>query len=167
VSNPNATVFIPGKAGGGNLTEPLSLSVCNFMSANWPNATALVQSSAIKFSTFWWDGYTSYQIHFLDRHVDRSPLVLGWQIDYAYDYVDAHVFVRKNTPVRPPELDDIKRSIETLVMTSRIAVPQINTPGSAYMRIVRTMDEPMASFVHDLWHSVVQIEIVYYVQSTD
>jgi hypothetical protein len=138
----------------------------NYMVANWPNITATVKSTDIKFSNFWWDGYGSYQVHFLDRNVQRNPLVLGWQMEQAFDYVDAHIFVRKNSPTRPAELDDIKRSIQSVVMLNRRTVPQILTTGAAAMRVVRTVDEPLRSFVTDLWHSVLQIEVMYYIATT-
>lgn len=158
--------FIPGKAGGGDLTEPLSVSVLNYMIANWPNGTAQIQTSDIKFSTLWWDGYGSYQIHFRDRTVQRNPLVLGWGVEQAFDYVDAHIFVRKNSPTQPLELDDIKRSIQSVVMINRRTVPQITTTGAAVMRVMRTVDEPIHSFVTDLWHSVMSLEITYYIATT-
>lgn len=157
--------FIPGKSGGGDLTEPLSVSVMNYMVANWPIAATL-QPADIKFSTLWWDGYGSYQVHFLDRNVQRSPITVGWNLEQAFDYVDAHIFVRKNSPTRPLELDDIKRSIQSIVMINRRTVPQILTLGAGAMRVVRTIDEPINTFVTDLWHSNMQLEIWYYIATT-
>jgi len=161
----SSTVFIPGKITPGNLTEPMSLSLLNFIKGNWPDSTALIKSTDIKFSTLWWDGYGSYQIHFLDRNIQRQPYVLGWNMDYAEDYVDMHIFVRKNSPTRPLELDDIKRSAESIIMPFRRNVPQISA-GAACMKILRTVDAPINSFVHDLWHSVLQVYIQYYVATT-
>ena len=160
-----SSVVIPGKSGGGNLTEPMSLTLKNWAAANWPDATALVKSTQIKFRNLWWDGYGSYQIHFLDRSVDRSPLVIGWQFETATDFVDAHIFVRKNTRTRPIELDDIKRSLESIIQINRRNVPTIG-PNGGYMRVIRTVDIPVRDAVTDLWMAVVQIEILYFIATT-
>jgi hypothetical protein len=159
------SVVVPGKPGGGNLTEPLSLTIRNWAATNWPDSTALVKASQIKFRNLWWDGYGSYQIHFLDRSVNRAPMVLGWQYEYAFDYVDAHIFVRKNTRTRPPELDDIKRSLESIIMINRTNMPVIG-PVGGYMRVMRTVDLPVRDAVTDVWMAVVQIEIRYFLATT-
>lgn len=160
------SVFIPGKVSpSGNLTEPLSLSLKNFVQANWPSSGVLVVGSQIKFRNLWWDGYGSYQIHFLDRAVDRKPMSIGWQYEYATDYVDAHIFVRKNTRTRPIEMDDIKRSLEQLIQVNRRNVPLL-APVAGGMRVIRSLDVPVRDAVTDLWMAVVQIEIRYFIAAT-
>jgi hypothetical protein len=158
-------VVVPGISPSGNLTEPLSLSLKNFVQTNWPTSGVLVTGSQIKFRNLWWDGYGSYQIHFLDRNVPRRPQTLGWNWEQASDFVDCHIFVRKNTRVRPLELDDMKRSLETIIFLNRTNVPIIG-PNNAWMHVLRTTDVPVADAVTDVWHAVVQVEIGYWLAST-
>lgn len=159
------SVVVAGLSPPGNLSQPLSLSLANFAQANWPASGVLVLASQIKFRNLWWDGYMSYQIHFLDRNVARRPLVLGWQYEQVTNFVDCHIFVRKNTRIRPLELDDIKRSLESLIFLNRTNVPVIGA-HNAFMRVIRTTDVNVGDAVTDVWHSVVSVEIDYWIATT-
>jgi hypothetical protein len=68
--------------------------------------------------------------------------------------------------IRTLELDDIKRSLESVIQPNRTSVPQIVTTGAAVVRVIRTTDVPIQDAVTDIWHAVVQMEIRYFIAAT-
>ena len=143
-----------------DLQEPISTTLKNFIKANWPTQSML-KASQIKFGNKWWDNYGSYQIHFRDSNIGDRPLTISWQYTYISHIVDIYIFVRKNRLTKPPELDDIRRSIEFLVQTNRVALP-ITLPYSSFMHILRGFDIVEEAPLETLWRSVLQVEVRYY-----
>lgn len=143
-----------------DLQEPLALTLKNFVKANWPPQSMLT-ADRIKFGTKWWDDFGSYQIHFRDSNIGDRPLTISWQYTYISHMIDIFVFVRKNTQIRPPELDDIRRSIEYLIQTNRASLP-ITLPYSNFMRVVRARDIVEQIPLETLWRSVITVEIRYH-----
>ena len=143
-----------------DLQEPISLTLKNFVKANWPSQSMLT-ANRIKFGNRWWDDYGSYQIHFRDSNIGDRPLTISWQYTYISHTIDIFVFVRKNTQTRPPELDDIRRSIEYLIQTNRASLP-ITLPYSNFMRIVRVHDIVEQMPLETMWRSIITVEVRYH-----
>jgi hypothetical protein len=143
-----------------DLQEPLSLTLKNFVKANWP-LQSMLTASRIKFGNKWYDDYGSYQIHFRDSNIGDRPLTISWQYTYISHMIDIHIFVRKNSQARPAELDDIRRSIEYLIQTNRVSLP-IALPYSSFMHIVRAFDIVEQQPLETLWRAVIQVEIRYH-----
>lgn len=143
-----------------DLQEPISLTLKNFVKANWPS-TSMLKSSQIKYGTKWWDDFTSYQIHFRDSNIPERPLSIGWQYTYVAHVVDIYIFVRKNSQTRPPELDDIRRSIEYIVQTNRVKFP-IAMPYATGMHVIRGFEIVEQQPLETLWRTVISVEIRYH-----
>jgi hypothetical protein len=160
------SVFVAGSSPQLDLTQPLSLSIKNFVIANWPTSGVLVLASRIKFGNKWFDDYGTFQIHFTDGALIHTPFTLGWQYEIVNAVVNAYIFVKKNTRLRPPELYDIRKSLTDIIQPNRLNPGNIAAAGSAVMRIIRTIDSPQQHPTDDLWQSLVQIGIRYYAVST-
>lgn len=161
------SVFVAGTSPLADLTQPISLSLKNFVQANWPASGVMVLANRIKFGNKWFDDYGAFQIHFVDRALLRRPLTVGWQYEMINALVDAYIFVKKMTRLRPAEFDDIKRSLSEIIQPNRHNPGNIAPPNAAVMRIVRTADAPQQHPTDDLWQALIQIEVRFYLATTN
>lgn len=146
-----------------DLQEPVSVTLKNFLKANWP-ANGLLQASQIKFGNKWYDSFGNYQIHLVEPDTNEYSVdstTVGWQVKGVLVRVNIHVFARKNTLLQPPELNFMTRTISSIININRRVLP-ITIPNSCYMQVVKESEsidrQPLAS----LWHSVVEANVNFF-----
>ena len=143
-----------------DLQEPINVTLKNFLKAQWP-AQSTLKSSQIKFGTKWYDDFGSFQIHCRESRTPERPIAIGWQYTYISHMIDIHIWVRKNIQTQPPELDDMKRSISSIIQINRVALP-ITVTMSNFMRVTNQYDLPEPQPLQTVWHSLIQVEIRYW-----
>jgi len=157
-SNPSYTISL-------DLQEALSITMKNFIKANWP-PNSILRADQIKFGTKWNNSFGSYQIHFQDSSINDRPLTISWQMVYISHMIDIRLWVRKNSLTRPAELDDMKRAINYIVHTNRTQFP-IALPYSSFIRVVRMIDMTEGQPLETLWRSVITLEVRYHRASSN
>lgn len=144
-----------------DLQEPISVTLKNFVKANWPT-TSMLHSSQIKFGNKTWDNFGQFQMHFRDGNIRQRASNISWTHVYLYDFVDVHIWVRKNQLTRPTEIDDMKRSLSAVIEENKVNLPITKPNGGQSMHKIREKDMQEEEPLQTLWHSVVTIEVRYW-----
>jgi hypothetical protein len=143
-----------------DLTELPSTTLQNFIIANWTETNPA--AAAIKFGQDWWDGFTSYQIHFRRSDVPIVPASIGWKYRAYDDFVMIHVFVKRNVAQEPVQRHNILRELQRIISQKKDQLTLAGTTKNSYMEIVQMNDDIFSSAVASIWHSILRVRIHYW-----